>query len=288
MRQPDFSAENGKRSLLRKLLSTNRGRVTCLVLLVLLGSWAVWYNNHRTIGWGQTFDPVYWYRRYRGEDLYIPSQALLLHGNRALHEVSLTFDDGPHRESLPSILATLQRFHVHGTFFDVGENMAASPDLVTLTLADGNEIGDHSSTHLRLPKLTPLERHHEINDADVTFCRITGQHMDLFRPPGMEYNDRVLKSLMNHGYITVSYTDASRDYAPGITTAFVVDRTLDRVENGAIILLHDYPDTAAALPAIIEGLQKRGYKIVTISHMIRDLPRTQRRDAESFLARNNG
>ncbi len=287
MRQPDLSAGGHKRSRFGRLLSTNTGRVSALVILVLIGYWAVWYNNHRTIGWGQTFNPIYWYRRYRGEDLYIPSQALLLHGNRALHEVTLTFDDGPHRESLPSILATLQRFHVHGTFFDVGENMTASPDLVKLTLKDGNEIGDHSSTHLRLPKLSPLERHHEINDADITFCRITGKHMHLFRPPGMEYNDRVLQSLMNHGYITVSYTDASRDYAPGITTSFVVDRTLDRVENGSIILLHDYPDTARALPAIIEGLQKRGYKIVTVSHMIRDLPTEQRKEAEAFLARNH-
>ncbi len=264
------------------LLKTMQGRVALLVLLCGLFSWAWWYNIHRTIGWGQTFNPVYWYHRWRGDDLYIPSQALLLHGNRALHEVALTFDDGPHPESLPSILATLQRFHVHATFFDVGENMAKWPWLVKQTLQEGNEVGDHSSTHLRFLTLSPEELHHEINDADITFCRITGQHMHLLRPPGMDYNNRVLKVIRNHGYITVSYNTASRDFSSRVTPAFIADRTLDRVENGSIILLHDYPGTASALPAILQGLQKQGYRMVTVSHMLADLPQRQRRPALAF------
>src|SRR5579875_2621079 len=154
------------------------------VLLIAGAMGALWYNEHRAISWKDTLDPFYWWRRWHNEDLYLPQQDLLLHGNHQLPEVALTFDDGPHPQSLPSILATLQRFHVHATFFDVGENMAAYPNLVRETLAEGNEIGNHTSTHLRLPHLSPLERHHEINDADITFYRITGQHLYLLRPPG--------------------------------------------------------------------------------------------------------
>ncbi len=252
-------------------------------ILAVLMVWALWYNGHRTIGWGQTFNPIYWWSRWHGDDLYAPSQSLLLHGNRALPEVALTIDDGPHPISCREILSILQQYHVHATFFDVGENMDARPDLVHLTLQDGNEIGDHSSTHLRLPYLSPLERHHEINDPDISFCRITGGHLYLFRPPGMNYNDHTLATLKRMGYVTVDYTTASSDYKLNDKRSFIVDRTLDRVENGSIILLHDYPDTVRALPSILRGLQKDGYHVVTISEMIDHLPPLQRQQAIGFL-----
>ncbi|CEK16253.1 predicted xylanase/chitin deacetylase [Chthonomonas calidirosea] len=253
------------------------------VLLVagLIG--ALWYNEHRAISWKDTLDPFYWWRRWHNEDLYLPQQDLLLHGNHQLPEVALTFDDGPHPQSLPSILATLQRFHVHATFFDVGENMAAYPNLVRETLAQGNEIGNHTSTHLRLPRLSPLELHHEINDADITFYRITGQHLYLLRPPGMDYNDRVLAEAKQMGYIVVGYTVGAKDFVTDESASFIAHRTLDRLENGSILLLHDYPDTARALPSILEGLAKRGYHVVTISEMIAHLPLKPRLAAVQFL-----
>lgn len=254
-------------------------------LALLLGGvvWALWYNEHRAISWSDTLNPFYWWRRWHNEDLYIPNQGLLLHGNHSLKEVALTFDDGPHPQSLPSILATLKRFHVHATFFDVGENMAAYPQLVRETLAEGNEIGNHSSTHLRLVNLSPLERHHEINDADITFYRIVGQHLYLLRPPGMDYNDQVLSEARRDGYVVVGYTVGARDFVTDESVSFIVRRTLDRLENGSILLLHDYPDTARALPAILKGLAQRGFRVVTISQMIEHLPNPPRTAAVRFL-----
>src|SRR5205085_2357420 len=116
----------------------------------LLGSWAVWYNGHRTIGWGQTFNPIYWYHRFNGDDLYQPEDALLLRGSHNLPEVALTFDDGLHSESRGQILDTLKRFGVKATFFDVGRRMEENPELLRRTLAEGHEVGNHSFNHNRL------------------------------------------------------------------------------------------------------------------------------------------
>lgn len=272
-----------KKSRIAWFVSSWKGRSFIAGMVVILGCWAWWFNEHRTETIQQAISPAYWIARWEGNDLYYPQTAYLAHGNRALREVALTFDDGPHPESLPSILATLNKNHIHATFFDVGENMAKWPWLVKETLADGNVVGDHSSTHLRFPKLSHLELHHEINDADITFCRITGGHMYLLRPPGVDISRSVQKTIKSEGYITVGYTDASRDYDLKVSPTFIADRTLDRVDNGAIILLHDYPGTARALPEIVRELKERGYSMVTIPQMIAHLPLKARTPAMDFL-----
>ncbi len=238
------------------------------------------------MSWSETFNPMYWFRRWRGDDLYLANQAYLRHGHRSLPEVALTFDDGPHPGSLPSILDTLRRYHVHATFFDVGTNMTRYPDLVLRTLADGNEIGNHSSTHQRLEDLSPQERHHEINDADITYYRITGRHLSLLRPPGMQVNTTVLADARALGYVTVGYTTASKDFDLSEPPDYIIRRTLNRTEKGSILLLHDYPSTAIALPALLDGLKARGLRVVTISQMLSDLPPHPRAAVEEFLRAN--
>jgi peptidoglycan-N-acetylglucosamine deacetylase len=271
------------RRMMRFLTVHPGGRLLSLLLCVSVVSWAWWYNEHRALSWRETLNPAYWWHRWRGEDFYIADQGLLMHGNHNLPEVALTFDDGPHIASRPQILDTLRRYHIHATFFDVGINMERSPELVRRTLADGNEIANHSTNHQRLDGLSPMERHHEINDADITYYRITGEHLRLLRPPGMRYNTAVLADARDLGYVVVGYTTASKDFNPKETSAFIAQRTLDRTENGSIILLHDYPTTAAALPAILQELQKRGYRCVTISELISHLPAQARLPAERLM-----
>ncbi|MDE2126117.1 MAG: polysaccharide deacetylase family protein [Armatimonadetes bacterium] len=250
--------------------------------VIASGGWFL--NEHRTIALSDLVSPVYWYHRLLGQDLYDAATASLMHGNRSLHEVALTFDDGPHRDSCQSILNTLRANHIHATFFDVGERMAQSPNLVRETLADGNEIGDHTFTHPRLVNVSRARQHLEINDTDITYYRITGQHLALIRPPGMRFDPQVLRLTHAMGYITVGYNTDAHDYDPRSSPEFIARRTLDRVENGSIILLHDYPHPAEALPRIVASLKARGYTFVTISQMLAHLPPKPRRAALAFLA----
>lgn len=57
---------------------------------------------------------------------------------------------------------------------------------------------------------------------------------------------------------------------PGVNR--IIPRVLKRVHPGDIILMHasdSSRQTEAALPYIIEGLRKRGYKFVKVSTMVR-------------------
>lgn len=266
---------------LRKYSARTRGAGALAILAA--GFWALWYNEHRTIGWGETFNPVYWYHRWRGDDLYAADSALLLHGNRSLREIAVTFDDGPHGESCGRILDVLKRCGARATFFNVGICMEQRPDLLRRMLAEGHEVANHTQNHHRLDRLSPARRHREINDADITYYRLTGRHLYLIRPPGMRYTEDVLAAARAMGYITVGFTTASGDFNPGETADFIVNRTLRRTENGSLILLHDYPRTAAALPRILATLQRRGYRFVTISEMIGHLPERQRSAAQALF-----
>ncbi len=167
-------------------------------------------------------------------------------------------------------------------------NMDAHPELVQRTIDEGSEIGNHSQDHMsRFDVIDARHRFNEINDVDITYASITGKHLSLLRPPGMRYNDDVLKDTYDLGYIVVGYTTASRDFEPNEKPRDIADRTLSRAENGSIILLHDYAATAAALDDIIAGLKKKGLRCVTVSDMISHLPEPTRRDAEAFRRANS-
>jgi peptidoglycan/xylan/chitin deacetylase (PgdA/CDA1 family) len=249
--------------------------IVVAVIVVLLAAFPGrhWWTEDRQVGWRDAINPAYWMRRARGEDLYSARQRLLYHGNRSLREIAITIDDGPHAETDPGILDTLRRLHVRATFFVVGENMKKHPELVRRMVAEGHEAGNHTQTHLRLNQLTSRQIRNEINNCDINFNRATGRHFALLRPPGLHYDDRVLRQARDLGYILVGKTWAARDYTRA-TPESLVRGARRRAENGAIFLFHDeYPETVAALPRIIESLRREGYRFVTISEMLAHLPK---------------
>ena len=255
-----------------------------LALLLVAGTPIayLWFSKYKGTGWTNMINPVLWYHRNRGDDLYQREEAFLRHGNRDLPEVALTFDDGPHPQSRTRLLDTLKRHGVNATFFDVGQNMAAHPELVKRTLEDGDEIANHSMHHFRFTEVDSQERHREMNEPDVVCYALTGKHFSLIRPPGMQYNPQVLKETRELGYIVVGYTTASQDFDPKESPDVVAERTLRRTENGSIILLHDYPPTADALDKILDTLKSRGFKCVTITEMLNHLPTTVHDAAKEF------
>ena len=63
--------------------------------------------------------------------------------------VALTFDDGPHPRYTKEILAILAQYGVSATFFAVGENAKAHPELIRAEIEAGHEVGNHTYSHQR-------------------------------------------------------------------------------------------------------------------------------------------
>ncbi len=72
---------------------------------------------------------------------------------------------------------------------------------------------------------------------------------------------------LSYAFPTVAGRD-SLDWKE-LTASEICDRVLKKVKPGSIVLFHNAAlHTPEALPAIIESLQKDGYKIVPVSEII--------------------
>jgi peptidoglycan/xylan/chitin deacetylase (PgdA/CDA1 family) len=191
----------------------------------------------------------------------------ILRGNKTKKMIALTFDDGPHAVFTLKLLNILKATHTPATFFLVGKQVDKFPTLVQLELLEGHEIGNHTYDHVELTQIPPQLIGFELDECDRAIKRATGALPRFFRPPGGDYDDNVIKEASRRKYIIALWTDDPADYAkPGADV--VLQRCLDHLDNGAVILLHDgIPETISILPALIAEARKRGYEFVTMSEL---------------------
>jgi peptidoglycan-N-acetylglucosamine deacetylase len=198
--------------------------------------------------------------------------------------VALTFDDGPTEAHTPRILDILREKGVKATFFVLGRRVDASPAVVARAAADGHDVGNHGYDHSVLPLRGPRFIRRQIEQTSVIVERVCGRRPTLFRASHGWRNPWVSREATRCGCATIGWTlgvwDTDR---PG---ADVIRQRVERgVRPGCILLLHDgrglEPDADAsqvveALPAIIDALQRDGYRFVTVSEMRRAAPEAVR------------
>jgi peptidoglycan/xylan/chitin deacetylase (PgdA/CDA1 family) len=187
--------------------------------------------------------------------------------------VALTFDDGPDRVWTPQVLAVLRAHRARATFFLVGERALARPDLVHDELALG-DVGDHTATHRDLDRLQMAAAREEIARGADEIAQAGAPRPTLFRPPlGHETAGLIDWALHREGLRTVLWTVAVERYTNHEPTAAAVRDVLARVRPGAIILAHDggppgRARTLAALPGLLDGLRRRGYRVVSVGDLL--------------------
>jgi peptidoglycan/xylan/chitin deacetylase (PgdA/CDA1 family) len=194
-------------------------------------------------------------------------------GNPGERSVALTFDDGPHPQHTPPLLEVLDRYGVVASFFWLGGWVQRSPVLAQSIDQRGHWIGLHSYDHRSFPLLsaTDLRRTLEQTQAAITQAcgHLPHQLIRDVRPPNGLFTPKTLALLHEWGYRPVMWSVVPEDWVrPGIAT--VVQRVLQQVRNGSIIVLHDGPcggeDVAETVAQLIPALQQQGYRFVTIDH----------------------
>lgn len=175
--------------------------------------------------------------------------------------VALTFDDGPTVKYTPPILAILKKYNVKATFFMLGMNAKAHPEIVKMVLADGHAIGNHSMTHSNLTQLIDDQLNQEILAPQTIISGITGTKPVCLRYPFNASNEHVNSVIRKNNLIPVSVGFNAYDYKrPGVEK--IVNWVLQNASSGKVIVLHDGTDereqTVLALPQIIEGIKKKG------------------------------
>ncbi len=194
----------------------------------------------------------------------------LMRGDPSLRAVALTFDDGPHPQYTPKLLAILQQQQIRATFFVIGKMAEHYPDLVRQENAAGHVVGNHTYHHVNLTRIPLNLVETEWQSCNEAIKSILGIEMAYCRPPGGDYDADVITAATGAGLTTVLWTDDPADYAqPG--DKVIERRVLDTISPGGIILLHDgVQQTVDVLPQIIETLKRKGYRFQTVVEMARD------------------
>lgn len=190
------------------------------------------------------------------------------------HEVVLTFDDGPSRQTTPRILDALDRACVKATFFLIGRNAAAAPDLVRREIADGDSVAHHSFSHpavtLRgLPDTAAraeIDRGIEADDKAAYGAYAGHPRVPFFRFPGFADSPALLEHLGARKIAVFGADLWASDWiamTPEAELHLLMER-LDKAGRG-IILLHDTKrQTAEMLPDFLRALKRGGYRVVHV------------------------
>jgi peptidoglycan/xylan/chitin deacetylase (PgdA/CDA1 family) len=185
-----------------------------------------------------------------------------LKGSSEGRQVYLTFDDGPIPDVTTWVLDLLRAHHILATFFCIGKNVAAHPEIYQRIIREGHVTGNHTFNHLSGYKNSTVEYMHDI--------ALAAQHIDsnLFRPPYGRIKKGQIKAVSQQ-YNIVMWDVLSGDFDTKISTERCVNNVINNVENGSVIVFHDsikaFRVLKKALPQIIESLKESGYAFSTIS-----------------------
>jgi peptidoglycan/xylan/chitin deacetylase (PgdA/CDA1 family) len=192
--------------------------------------------------------------------------AFVSNGSRRRRVVALTFDDGPWPDT-PAFVRVLERERVHATFFMIGRQVAGHGALMRRMLADGDMIGDHTWSHPDVAGAGAFAANQIAWTANA-IRRASGFRPCLFRAPYGAVSGPLIALARRLGYATIQWDVDPTDWArPG--AGAIVSRVLSHVRPGSIVIMHDgggpRGQTLAALPAIIHGLKRRGYRFATVT-----------------------
>jgi cellulose synthase/poly-beta-1,6-N-acetylglucosamine synthase-like glycosyltransferase/peptidoglycan/xylan/chitin deacetylase (PgdA/CDA1 family) len=198
--------------------------------------------------------------------------------------IALTFDDGPDPNWTPAILDILKQENVPATFFIIGKNAQAYPDLLRRLVNEGHEIGNHTYTHPNLGEIPASLTELELNATQRLIESETGRSTVLFRPPyfgdaeadkPQEVEPALLAQRL--GYLMIGVRIDPDDWQLPVNAKDVVDRTVQRAidtnpdTRGQVVLLHDSGGdraaTVEALPQLIHELRARGFRFVLVSDL---------------------
>ena len=188
-------------------------------------------------------------------------------------EIVLTFDDGPWPGTTPRVLDALKSECVRATFFLLGRNAAAHPQLVRRALSEGHTLGHHTYSHPLLNRMAlsraeaEIERGIAADEMAVYGRRQSSPATPFFRFPGFASNATLLDRLGARGIVVFGADVWASDWLQ-MSPAQELRLVLLRIEQAGrgIVLFHDTKvQTARMLPALLRELNRRGFRVVHVT-----------------------
>jgi peptidoglycan/xylan/chitin deacetylase (PgdA/CDA1 family) len=152
--------------------------------------------------------------------------------------VAITFDDGPDPVWTPQVLAALERYQATATFFLLGRQAAAHPDLVRRIVASGHAVGSHSWSHPHPVGRTWRELLDDYGRGRAEVEAAVGREVELFRPPHGLVNPAVVVAVRRLHLRPWIWTIDTRDWAAESDSRMIA-ATASGAVTGDVLLWHD-------------------------------------------------
>jgi peptidoglycan/xylan/chitin deacetylase (PgdA/CDA1 family) len=180
-------------------------------------------------------------------------------------EIFLTFDDGPTPSITNQTLDILSKNQVKATFFCLGKQVEKHPEIFQRIIDEGHAVGNHSYSHLKGWTTDNQQYLEDIRKGEAII------KSNLFRPPYGKIKRSQVNSLSPQTKI-ILWDVLPGDFSLKNNVEKIVSNTLNSVETGSIIVLHDNNKCGnkmlQALPVIIDKLKEKKYSFTPITEQI--------------------
>jgi peptidoglycan/xylan/chitin deacetylase (PgdA/CDA1 family) len=183
--------------------------------------------------------------------------------------VALSFDDSPHPTLTPRILDVLAEHGARATFFMIGEHVTGNEEVVRRLIDEGHELGNHMMVDAPSARLAAAEFERQLlqtHDLLASFGQVRW-----FRPGHGWFSRRMLDQIHAHGYRCALASAYALEFLP-VSAPYAARHVLLNVRPGGVIVLHDgsadRERTVDVLERLLPALNRRGYRVVTLSELV--------------------
>ncbi len=178
--------------------------------------------------------------------------------------VYLTFDDGPTKEITLQILDILDEYNAKATFFCIGGNIIANPDIYSEILMRGHRTGNHTWNHMNGWKYSDFSYLKNVLQCDEVM------RTSLFRPPYGRIKRSQVKGL-KHRFTIVMWDVLSGDWSADVSPKKCLQNVVKNARSGSIVVFHDSKKAEKnmlyALPRTLKELSEKGFVFEALPEM---------------------
>lgn len=188
------------------------------------------------------------------------------------NKVYLTFDDGPTPEITEWVLAELEKHNAKATFFCIGKNIVAHPEIFTKIIEKGHSIGNHTHNHLNgwKNKTDDYIENFQLceNIISTHKSKILNLKSKIFRPPYGKIKPAQSKKLRQLGYKIIMWDVLSADFDQNTSKEECLNNAVNHIQSGSIVVFHDsvkaFKKLEYVLPRVLKHLTQNNFKLEAI------------------------
>ena len=180
--------------------------------------------------------------------------------------IYLSFDDGPHPEVTPFVLAELKNYNAKASFFCIGKNVAAHQNIYAAIIEQGHTVGNHTYDHVNGWK---TDTSHYIQNIELAGKLIQS---NLFRPPyGRITRSQIhkIKADKTLPQEIIMWDLLSGDFDLTLSAEACTKNVIKNTSSGSIVVFHDsakaFERLKMALPAVLAHFSSLGYSFKAIA-----------------------